>query len=113
MIEKLLTEMATKAQAEQNVISRTLENGLHLLAYPLNPGGVLAIGVKSKGAHRIIAQKVLRKRSTDLLRYGAWLPAVIADDSCYVVRKVKQIVSNSGFSLLTTSDVAAAQELLS
>lgn len=112
-MEQLVVQLVKRACAEQVVTSSKLANGMQLLAYPLAAGVLIAIGLERDLAYRINAESLLRKRSADPARFGAWLPALFADGSCYVVRRLLHFNHGSEASPLSLDELAAAQELLS
>ncbi|MGZ3241547.1 MAG: hypothetical protein ACXWIN_05375 [Burkholderiaceae bacterium] len=112
-MEQLLIRLTRKAHAEQVVAIQALASGAQLLAYPLDAGLMIGVGYDPALAHQVHAESLVSKRSTCLSRYGAWLPTLFADGSCYVVRKIDYFSPASDVPVLTSDDLMAAQELLS
>jgi hypothetical protein len=111
-MEELLLEVARTARREQAVANQPLTNGLELLVYPLDHGLLVGLGFTGELARDVSMDDVLRKRSADIQRYGAWQAAVFADGSCYVVRRVINANVDRDDPILTEDQLLAAQELL-
>jgi len=111
-MDETLTQLAAKARNERVVASQRLDDGMRLLAYPLQDGVLVAVGFDPDLAHQVQAETVLRKRSAQMARFGAWLPAQFNDGSWYLVRRVPIAHENNAAPILDTEALAAAQELL-
>ena len=112
-MEQLVMQLVHRACSEQVVASHALANGMQLLAYPLESGALVGLGFERDLAHRIPPETLIRKRSSHPARFGAWLPTLFADGSCYVVRRISHFSLEPGASALSADDLMAAQELLS
>jgi hypothetical protein len=110
-MEEILTQVARMAQKEQAVASQPLTNGMELLVYPLQNGMVVALGFTGELAQEVRTEQVVRKRSEDMRRYGAWQPAVFADGSIYVARRLAYVNIDAG-PILSADELMAAEELL-
>lgn len=112
-MEHLAMQLVNRACSEQAVASHRLANGMQLLAYPLAAGALVGLGFERDLAHRVHMETVLRKRASHPARFGAWLPALFIDGSCYVVRRVVHAGHALDAPSLSDDDLMAAQELLS
>lgn len=108
-MEELLARLANEARMQQAVAMATLGNGMHLFAYPLDEGMLVALGVGPEAM--LENEAVLRKRADDMIRFGAWLPAMFNDGSMYVLRRM--VEHGDDMSSLTAEELSAAEELLS
>ena len=106
-MEELLKTLLHEARMQQAVAMQRLDSGLHVLVYPLQNGVIVALGIPPD--RPLPPKEVLRKRSSDLARYGAWLPAMFNDGSLYVLRRVS---GQDDEASLTDAALAVAEELL-
>lgn len=106
-MEELLKTLLHEAKMQRVVAMQRLDSGLHVLVYPLPIGVIVALGVAPDRA--LAPKEVLRRRSADLARYGAWLPAMFNDGSLYVMRRV---TGQDDEASLTDAALAVAEELL-
>ncbi|MBJ7311927.1 hypothetical protein ACFOLJ_03100 [Rugamonas sp. CCM 8940] len=112
-MEELLMHLAGTARREGGVASQQLDNGMELLVYPLEEGGALVgLGYERDGAGQVRAEQVLRRRAQDMARLGAWLPALFADGSWYLLRRLPNASLDGATPLLSHDELAAAEELL-
>jgi hypothetical protein len=113
-MEKQLLEMMRTARSDGVVVNRPLEGGMELLVYPLQerPGAIIGVGYGSDKAHQVNMDDVLRRRSQDAARFGAWLPAVFRDDSRFVVMRIDEDPDERVVAGLVDK-IHLAQELLS
>lgn len=111
-MEEILMQLAQTAQTEQAVASQSLTNGMELLVYPLPDGMLVGLGYAADLAHEVQMEQVVRKRSEDMPRYGVWQPAIFADGSCYVARRISHVNVDSGQPILSADELVAAEELL-
>lgn len=111
-LEELVIELAAKAQFEERVVIRKLSTGLQLLVYPLADNLLVALGFEAERGRQVRAEAVLRKRSQNLKRYGAWLPAQLLDGSWYVIRRLRKPRFPESGSVLSNDALTVAQELL-
>lgn len=112
-MENILAQMIRAAFLENAVARQALTNGRLLLVYPMGSAALIGVG---KGAAESSAgwlEDLLRRRSGDMLRMGAWLPAMLADGSVYVLRRIAGIDSGGDAVPLSAEDLQAAEELLS
>jgi hypothetical protein len=110
-MEEILSHVARTAQAEKAVASQPLTNGMELLVYPFEGGMLVALGFTGELARDVRMEQVVRKRSDDMRRYGAWQPAVFADGSCYVARRLGYVNLDAG-PILSADELMCAEELL-
>lgn len=110
-MEEILMQLAAAAQNEKAVASQPLTNGMELLVYPLDDGLLVALGFTGEFAQEVRMEQVVRKRSEDLRRYGAWQPAVLSDGSCYVARRLPHASAGS-HPILSADELMAGEELL-
>jgi hypothetical protein len=108
MMEELLKTLLHQARMEQAVAMQRLDSGLHIFVYPLRDGVIIALGIAPD--RPLPARDLLRKRSSNLMRYGVWLPAMFNDGSLYVLRRVTG--QDDEASLLTEATLTLAEELL-
>lgn len=106
-MEELLKTLLHEARLQRAAAMQRLDNGLHVLVYPLTHGAIVALGIPPD--RPLPPKDVLRKRSSDLARYGAWLPAMFNDGSLYVLRRVG---GQDDEASLTDAALAVAEELL-
>jgi hypothetical protein len=90
-----------------------LSNGMRLLAYPMQSGLLVALGYTTAAERQVGSQELLRRRSENLSRYALWLPAMFADGSLYVVRRLTDADPAADVPPLQTADLMLAVELLS
>lgn len=108
MMEKLLLQLVQDARMEKAVAGVTLDNGMHLFAYPQEQGMLIAIGIGSGG--HVQGESLLRKRSKNMQRFGAWLPAQFNDGSWYVIRRASD--DDGDAPVISEDEFIAAEELL-
>jgi len=109
-MEQLLTTLVQRARGEGAVASQELPNGRELLAYPHGNGVLVGLGFDRRRAQLVHLETVLRRRAEQPARYAAWLPALLADDSWYVFRRVHHIIA--GTHILSPDELKLAEELL-
>ncbi|MGH8807031.1 MAG: hypothetical protein ACREX0_04030 [Noviherbaspirillum sp.] len=101
------------ASTQHAVVAQELTNGMQLLVYPMDEGLMVGFGYESYAAHKARPEQMVRKRSEDMRRFGAWHPAMLADGGLYVVRRLRQLGTDRGTSPLSEDELLAAEELLS
>ncbi|WP_034301018.1 hypothetical protein [Herbaspirillum sp. RV1423] len=107
-MEELLMRLAADARIQEAVAMATLDNGMHLFAYPLEQGMLIAVGIGPDT--QIRPESVLSRRAGNLARYGAWLPAMFNDGSMYVLRRM--VEHGDDMTVLPGDAFDAAEELL-
>ena len=113
MMEELLKQLTKAACLEQAVASTTMDNGMHMLAFPFEQGVLVALGYGPELTSPAQQEALLRRRAENLARFGAWLPALFNDGSWYVVRRVLQISPDTDdMAVLSGSELAVAEDLL-
>lgn len=114
-MEKQLLEMMQKACNDEVVVSQSLTNAMKLLVYPLQEkkGVIIGVGYSHENAHLVNMDDVLQRRTKDVTRFGAWLPAVFSDGSRFVVMRVERGGPNESIATDLINDIHIAQELLS
>lgn len=114
-MEKQLLEMMRKASSDEVVVSQRLIDDMKLLVYPLQQkqGVIIGVGYGRENAHLVNMDTVLQRRTKDLARFGAWLPAVFSDGSRFVVMRVERDEPNESVAADLINDIHIAQELLS
>jgi hypothetical protein len=110
MMQELLREIMKRAHTEQSVATVTLADGTALLAYPMDSGMLVGVGMEGEYAQRVDAARLLHKRAGDMARFGAWLPAQLKDGAWYVVKRLPPFQHDVRF--IGEDDTAAATELL-
>jgi hypothetical protein len=111
-MEQLLMELARTAHNQRAVATRKLTNGLELMVYPADEGMIVGFGAGRELAQQIPMADLLRRRSQDLRRFGAWLPAVFTDGSLYIVKRVPDANPDADAPMLSSEDLSTALELL-
>ncbi|MFB9241712.1 hypothetical protein IV454_18740 [Massilia antarctica] len=106
-----LAQLLRQARDGQVVMRQAGDDGLQLLAYPLPDGALVALGFGRDSAHRVLPERVLRRRTLMPARYGRWLPAMLGDGSWYVVRRLRDDASGQA-ALPDAAQWQAARELL-
>lgn len=112
-MEEMVVQLASTALAQQVVARRELDDGKRLFVYPLNDGVVVGLGVSGYASSWLDAEKVIQKRSTNLDRYGTWMPALFADGSYCVLRRVPGADASGAMPIIPEAELSMALELLS
>lgn len=107
-MQEVLMQLIATARLHDSVASNTLDGGFQIIAYPENEVVLIAMGYAHSAPQRT-ADALLRKRSSDLARYGDWLPTIFDDRNWYVVRRLAADEADSG---LTDDELEVAWELL-
>ncbi len=107
-INALCAQLVAQARLHNAVAMAALAEGSRLFVYPLERGVLLALGATAQDGRPLRPETLLRRRGADLRRFGAWLPALFADGSCYLVRRC----SDSEAGGLDDDEWLAAEELL-
>ncbi|KQZ44749.1 hypothetical protein [Duganella sp. Root1480D1] len=107
-MNEMYMQLAAQARLHNAVATASLAGGAQLLVYPLEHGVLLALGASAPGQQPLRAETLLRRRGADLRRFGAWLPALFADGSWYLVRRCSDSESHG----LEDNEWLAAEELL-
>ena len=107
-MEELMRRLLDTAQREGAVAQAVLDSGLRLLVYPLAQGRLAALGWPGDSGHQVHGETLLRRRSANMARYGAWLPALFNDGGWYVVRRL----DGDPDECLDHAALVAAEELL-
>ncbi|RSZ61105.1 hypothetical protein HF313_16420 [Massilia atriviolacea] len=111
MMEDIAARLVRQARHDQVVMQQPQEDGLQLLAYPLPDGALVALGFGRYSAHRVLPERVLRRRAVQPSRYAGWLPAMLGDGSWYLVRRLRDDASGQP-ALPDSAQWQAARELL-
>ncbi|SFV13896.1 hypothetical protein [Pseudoduganella namucuonensis] len=109
-MRELLMELVKRAHAENSVAVATLADGIAMLAYPMDDGMLVGLGMEGEYARRVDATRLLHKRAGDMARFGGWLPAQLKDGAWYVLKRLPSYHQDA--RLLEEDEVAAAVELL-
>ncbi|AYR24716.1 hypothetical protein [Herbaspirillum rubrisubalbicans] len=107
-MNETLTTMIHDASLQKAVATLPLDDGLVLFVYPLVDGVIVGLGGARERATS--AKQVLSRRSEDLERYGAWLPAMFNDGSLYVLRRMSSV--DAQVLPMDEAALAIAEELL-
>ena len=110
-MDGLLTHLADRACRDRAVASSNFSKGMQLLAYPLDNGVLIAVGFGPERNHGIPVEHVLRMRTEQPGRFGAWLPASFADGSWYMVRRATRDAFGR-LPLPSDDELASVQELM-
>lgn len=113
-MDEVLERIVQRACREQVVASRTMESGMQLLSYPMTGAVLVGVGFGRERASMTKLDEVLRRRAESPERFGAWLPALLADGSWYVVRRAPNLNpgTDGAAPILPPAELAAAKELL-
>lgn len=111
MMDGLLMHLADRACRERAVASSDFTGGMQLLAYPLDNGVLVAVGFGPERVRSIPVERVLRMRTEQPGRFGAWLPAAFADGSWYMVRRATRDAFGR-LPLPSGDELASVQELM-
>lgn len=109
-MQELMMELVRRAHMERTVALAGLADGMQLLAYPMDDGVLIGLGLENERAQRIDPARVLQKRAGDMPRLGHWLPVVLKDGGWYVVKRLPSF--HLAMATLDEHDLAAAAELL-
>lgn len=112
-MENILMQLIRTAFLENAVASQALADGRRLLVYPMGSAALVGIGKSGETGQAGWLEDMLRRRTANLDRMGAWLPAMLADGSVYVVRRVAGVDTAGEVPPLAASELEAAEELLS
>jgi hypothetical protein len=115
-MENILAQLIRTAFLENAVASQALANGRQLLVYPMGSMALVGLGRSGNTSETGEAgwlEDMLRRRTANLDRMGVWLPAMLADGSVYVVRRVEGVNPAGDASPLSAAELEAAEELLS
>ncbi|HJV73229.1 MAG TPA: hypothetical protein VJ654_03330 [Noviherbaspirillum sp.] len=108
----ILANLSSIARAERAVAHQPLDDGMQMLVYPMETALLVGLGYDGNESHRVIPEEVLRKRSGNMERFGAWLPSMFSDGGVYIVKRVAHPAEN-GDAPLSQDDLSTARELLS
>jgi hypothetical protein len=111
MLQELLVELLKRAHAEQSVALAATEDGVQLLAYPLDQGMLVGVGLEGQRAQFFDGAALLRTRAGDMERFGSWLPSQLKDGAWYVVKRLPAFDPYA--PALDERDLDAAVELIS
>jgi hypothetical protein len=111
-MEDILKQLVRTAMLEKVAAVQELTNGMQLLAYPLAAGVLVALGYAAGAAGAISSAELLRRRSDNLKLYAPWLPAMFADGSLYIVRRLTEADPDANVPPLSMDELMTAVELL-
>lgn len=112
-MEKILQQLVRIAARDNVVAMQELSNGMQLVAYPMHSGLLVALGYAATSERPVGSRELLFRRSENLARYSSWLPAMFADGSLYVVRRLSDADPDAEVPPLPTAELMFAVELLS
>jgi hypothetical protein len=107
-LNALCAQLLAQARLHNAVAAATLAGGDRLFIYPLEQGVLLALGAPADAPQPQRAATMLRRRGSDLRRFGAWLPSLFNDGSWYLLRRCQ----DSEAGRLDSAEWQAAGELL-
>jgi hypothetical protein len=110
MSGELLAELVRRAHSEESVAFASLRQDVQLLVYPIDHRLLIGVGVEGERAQRVDISRVLHKRSSDMARFGDWLPARMKDGSCYVFKRIASYDLDR--PVLDPGELDIAEELL-
>lgn len=111
-MENLVNDLARTAMSQKVAAVQELTNGMQLVAYPLESGVLVCLGYGGGAAHAVASAELLRRRSENLPRYGAWQPAMFSDGSLHVVRRIDDADPDGDAPLVPAEELKIAMELL-
>lgn len=114
-MEKQLLDMMQAACGKEVAVSQRLAGKMELLVYPLRgrPGVMVGVGYGADAAHLVNMDELLQRRTQDIARFGAWLPAVFADGSSFLVMRIDQPEPDEHLASRLANEIHTAKELLS
>lgn len=108
-MRETLTHIISQALQDQQVMMASLSDGLTVFAYPAAERIVLGLGLGRDEAHRVNSAELLKKRGSNMPRYGQWLPVSFIDGAIYVVRDLGE--PDEIACARQADDLAVAKEL--
>ncbi|MCH8621947.1 hypothetical protein [Undibacterium sp. TS12] len=84
-MRETLTRIIFQAVQEQQVMMMSLSDGLVVFAYPATEKVLLGLGLGRDEVHRVNSTELLKKRGSNMSRYGQWRPVSFVDGAIYVV----------------------------
>jgi len=105
-MHETLAQLVNSAREQQVVATGTHPDGMEFLACPLDDAMLVGVGYSSNAAHWLRTRSVLRKRASNMARFGSWLPALLSDGSF----KLTMRIPHDG--KITREMLMAAEELL-
>lgn len=111
-MEKLVTELVNVARTERMAVSGAAGNQLEIWVYPRSDMFVLAIGYGPEVVYPGMAEAVLRRRSSNIARYGSWLPTLFSTGALYVVQRVENAQDAVEDLPLSDDELQVALELM-
>lgn len=109
--DDILLKLVAAAHTSGNVARLRMDDGMMLFAYPDTTALIIGIGYGDGDSGRVRPEVVLRRRSENPARYACWLPAVFADGSWFVLRRLALAEARSP-ALVRKVDLDSARELL-
>lgn len=86
---RLLAALAASALERDQVLGQALDDGLELLAYPVDgqDAVLVGLGLDAARAERLDTGALLRRRAQGMAQCGHWLPARFEDGSIFLLRR--------------------------
>ena len=104
-MEELAVRLIGECRLHDVVAMTTLDDGMHVFAYPTRGGRILlALGVGADAA--LTAQELLTRRAAHLQHAGGWLPSMFNDGSLYLVRRLDADEEEGGALLAAQLELA-------
>lgn len=104
-MDELMQRLIDECRMQDAVAMATLENGMHVFAYPLpDQRTLLALGVGPDAA--LTAFELLERRAADLRDAADWLPSMFNDGSLYLLRRLKAEEEEGGEALAMQLELA-------
>lgn len=104
-MEELILRLIGECRVQAAVAMSTLDNGMHVFAYPLPDQGLLvALGVGPDAA--LTPEELLGRRAAQLQLAGGWLPTLFNDGSLYLVRRLSAEEEDGGEALAQQLELA-------
>lgn len=104
-MDEELMWLAEESRSRQEIGMVKRDDGTVLFVYPAGDGAAVGVGTEPGCERKLRA--LLRKRSENLPRYGAWLPALFGDGSCFVITRMRDAQAG-----IDADSLAAARELI-
>jgi hypothetical protein len=101
-----LAQLVNSARERQAVATAVRPDGMEFLACPLDDDVLVGVGYGNNASHWLRTRSVLRKRASNLARFGSWLPALLSDGGFKLTMRIPR------GGEVTEEMLTAAEELL-
>ena len=110
-VTDLTQTLATRALGSGSVFKTALDTGLTLFAYPAERELLIGIGYHRDVLTPTTIETALSRRFQSPQRYAAWLPALLADGSFFILQKRSRSVGDSETCKFTPEEIGNALSL--